>query len=456
MKETSYELLKDYQKKQLNKNNEVKMTLYNSLPCKEYERGFMCKPAKEVCHTLIITHQGNSQVKDYRIDLLTQQYEKFSVSSKETINSGFTRFNVIVISLKSLDQDYSSKNHVRKFLRALPLKWRAKVTAIEEAKYLATLPLDEIIVNLKVYEMILENNGVAFKTTKEKVKSLALNAKVTREQTTDDSDSQEESDEDVDEEEAEAFNLIDRNFRKFFHKGNRFGRGNRFGNGENKFKRGRGMVLETKEVKAQDKGDVATIAAKKFTSLVGVQSPKKTRPLLEELGVIVKTVMNLKTMQHVSWQSNLKRINLKTILKRDTFKLKLITLSSWDDIRFTISALLTIGFSAYMGDDVDISTLTIEQYLALTQDNIRPGVVKPEIGSDVEFEINSNFMRELRRKLFAGTDDEDAHEHVQRVLVIVDLFHFPSVTHDAIIFRVFPIILKGPALYEILYQAWER
>ncbi|GJY71512.1 hypothetical protein Tco_0475215 [Tanacetum coccineum] len=99
-----------------------------------------------------------------------------------------------------------------------------------------------------------------------------------------------------------------------------------------------------------------------------------------------------------------------------------------------------------MGDDVDISTLTIEQYLALIRDNIRPGVVKPEINNDIEFEINGNFMRDLRRKLFAGTDDDDAHEHVRRVLEIVDLFHFPGVTHDAIMLRVFPITLKGPAL----------
>ncbi|GKA38713.1 hypothetical protein Tco_0731264 [Tanacetum coccineum] len=64
-----------------------------------------------------------------------------------------------------------------------------------------------------------------------------------------------------------------------------------------------------------------------------------------------------------------------------------------------------------MGDDVDINTLTIEHYLALIQDNNRPGIVKPKIGDDVKFKINSNFMRELRRKLFASTDDEDAHEH---------------------------------------------
>nr|GEY88388.1 RNA-directed DNA polymerase, eukaryota [Tanacetum cinerariifolium] len=96
--------------------------------------------------------------------------------------------------------EYSSKNHVRKFIRAPPLKWRAKVTAIEEAKDLATLPLDELIGNLKVYEMILENDGVVSKTTtKDKVKTLALKVKVTRDQISADSDSQDRSDEDDEE-----------------------------------------------------------------------------------------------------------------------------------------------------------------------------------------------------------------------------------------------------------------
>nr|GEW72947.1 RNA-directed DNA polymerase, eukaryota, nucleotide-binding alpha-beta plait domain protein [Tanacetum cinerariifolium] len=97
-------------------------------------------------------------------------------------------------------------------------------------------------------------------------------------------------------------------------------------------------------------------------------------------------------------------------------------------------------------DDVDINTLTLEQYQAWVQDDIRPGMVKPKIGNDVELEFNSNFMRELRRKLFKGTDDEDAHEHVRRVLEITNLFYFLDVTHDAIMLRVFPISLKEPGL----------
>ncbi|GJX50863.1 hypothetical protein Tco_0277708 [Tanacetum coccineum] len=88
-----------------------------------------------------------------------------------------------------------------------------------------------------------------------------------------------------------------------------------------------------------------------------------------------------------------------------------------------------------MEDDVDISALTIEQYITLISDDIKPGIVNLKISDDVEFEINANFMRELRRKLFAGTDDEYAYEHVRTVLEIVDLFHFPGVTHDAIMLR---------------------
>nr|GEX29389.1 zf-CCHC domain-containing protein/DUF4219 domain-containing protein/UBN2 domain-containing protein [Tanacetum cinerariifolium] len=101
MKETPHELLEDDPKKKLGKNNEANMILRNALPRKEYGRVFMCKTTKEVRHTLIITHQGNSQVKNCKIDLLTQEYKKFSISNEETTNSGFIRFNAIMTSLKS-------------------------------------------------------------------------------------------------------------------------------------------------------------------------------------------------------------------------------------------------------------------------------------------------------------------------------------------------------------------
>ncbi|GKB38717.1 hypothetical protein Tco_0883659 [Tanacetum coccineum] len=125
---------------------------------------------------MLITHQGNSQVKDNKIDLLVQQYEQFVISKDESIDSAFARFNTIITSLKALDEGYSSKNYVRKFLRALHPKWRAKVTAIKESKDLTSLSLDELIGNLKVHEMIIKKDSKIVKAKVER-KSLALKAK---------------------------------------------------------------------------------------------------------------------------------------------------------------------------------------------------------------------------------------------------------------------------------------
>ncbi|GKB13314.1 hypothetical protein Tco_0847237 [Tanacetum coccineum] len=92
---------------------------------------------------------------------------------------------------------------------------------------------------------------------------------------------------------------------------------------------------------------------------------------------------------------------------------------------------------------VDVNTLTMEQYLALSQENQASGVVKPEIGGNVNFEIKSQFMRELREDTFSENKYEDAHDHIDRVLSIVGLFNIPGVSKDAVMLRVFPFTLTG-------------
>ncbi|GKC66242.1 hypothetical protein Tco_1098840 [Tanacetum coccineum] len=171
-----FEQQDDDLKKKLAKNNEAKMVLYNALPKKEYERIFMCKTAKDIWKSLLITHQGNSKVKDNKIDLLVQQYEQFTILEEESIDSGFARFNTIITSFKALDEGFSSKNYVRKFLRVLHPKLRAKVMAmaIEESKDLSSLALDELIDNVKVHEVVMEKDSKIYRGKKERVKSIAL------------------------------------------------------------------------------------------------------------------------------------------------------------------------------------------------------------------------------------------------------------------------------------------
>ncbi|GJX25355.1 zf-CCHC domain-containing protein [Tanacetum coccineum] len=159
-------------KKKLAKNNEAKMVIYNALPRKEYERIFMCQTAKEIWDTLLITHQV----------------------------------------LKALDESFSSKNCVRKFLRALHPKWRAKVTAIEESKNLTTLSLDELIGNLKVYEEVIKKDSETVKSKREQSRSIALKA---RKDSSDDNSSTSDS-------EDEEYAMAVRDFKKFFKRQGRF------------------------------------------------------------------------------------------------------------------------------------------------------------------------------------------------------------------------------------------
>nr|GEW17439.1 retrovirus-related Pol polyprotein from transposon TNT 1-94 [Tanacetum cinerariifolium] len=171
-----FEKQTDDLKKRLAKNIEAKMLIYNALPRKKFERIFVCDTEKEIWKTLLITHQGNSQVKDNKIELLVQQYEQFVISEDESIDNAFARFNTIITSLKALDEGYSCKNYVRRFLRAPYPKWRSKVTTIKESKDLTSLSLDELIENVKVHEMIIKKDSKIVKAKVER-KSLALKAK---------------------------------------------------------------------------------------------------------------------------------------------------------------------------------------------------------------------------------------------------------------------------------------
>ncbi|GJQ92458.1 zf-CCHC domain-containing protein [Tanacetum coccineum] len=198
-------------KKKLAKNNEAKMVIYNALPRKEYERIFICQTAKEIWDTLLITHQGNNQVKANKIDLLVQQY-LFMIPKKESIDNAFAKFNTIITSLKALDESFSSKNCVRKFLRTLHPKWRVKFTVIEESKNLTTLLLDELIRNLKVYKEVIKKDSETVKSKREQSRSIALKA---RKDSSDDNSSTSDS-------EDEEYAMAVRDFKKFFKRRGRF------------------------------------------------------------------------------------------------------------------------------------------------------------------------------------------------------------------------------------------
>nr|GEV65501.1 reverse transcriptase [Tanacetum cinerariifolium] len=109
----------------------------------------------------------------------------YADAEEESIDNGFARLNNIINSLKALD---------------------------EESKDLTSLSLDELIENLKFYEVIIKKDSEMVKGKREQNRSLALTAK---KESSDDNNSTSDS-------EDEEYAMAMRDFKKFFKRRGRF------------------------------------------------------------------------------------------------------------------------------------------------------------------------------------------------------------------------------------------
>ncbi|GJZ91434.1 hypothetical protein Tco_0663361 [Tanacetum coccineum] len=134
--------------------------------------------------------------KEDKVEIIP--YEKYEESRKKMISKNDEAKMILYNALPK-------KEYERIFMCP-------KVTAIEESKDLSTLPLDELIGNLKVYEVVLEKDSEISKSKKEKYKSLALKArKVLSEKEASTSNS-----------EDEEYAMAVRDFKKFFRRKGKF------------------------------------------------------------------------------------------------------------------------------------------------------------------------------------------------------------------------------------------
>ena len=125
--------------KMLQSNFKAMNVLYCALDPNEYNRISSCESAKEIWDMLEVTHEGTSQVKESKINILVHNCELFRMKMDESITEIFTRFTDIINGFKSLGKIYPNNEQVRKILRSLPKTWEAKIMAIQEANDLNTL-----------------------------------------------------------------------------------------------------------------------------------------------------------------------------------------------------------------------------------------------------------------------------------------------------------------------------
>ncbi|GJR55617.1 zinc finger, CCHC-type containing protein [Tanacetum coccineum] len=88
---------------------------------------------------------------------------------------------------------------------------------------------------------------------------------------------------------------------------------------------------------------------------------------------------------------------------------------------------------------------TMEQYMSKTRADYGSGVTRPKIKNKDNFELKGQFLKEIHTNTFSSLDHEDANEHIEKVLEIVDLFHIPNITVDQVMLRAFPMSLTRAA-----------
>ncbi|GJT73042.1 hypothetical protein Tco_1032328 [Tanacetum coccineum] len=88
---------------------------------------------------------------------------------------------------------------------------------------------------------------------------------------------------------------------------------------------------------------------------------------------------------------------------------------------------------------------TMEQYMSKTRAYYGSWVARPKIEDKYNFELKGQFLKDLQTNTFSGSDHEDANEHIEKVLEIVDLFHISNITIDQVMLRAFLMSLTGVA-----------
>ncbi|VFQ81967.1 unnamed protein product [Cuscuta campestris] len=148
--------------------------LYCAVNPDDYRKISCCSTAKEMWDKLDVTCEGTDQVREAKIDFLTQEYEMFRMKEHENIDDMFDRFSKIVNNLHTLKKTYTDRDLVRKILRSLTSKWRSKADAIYESIGTSNVTIDGLRGNLKTYESTILNpslndqrKGIALKASKE-------------------------------------------------------------------------------------------------------------------------------------------------------------------------------------------------------------------------------------------------------------------------------------------------
>ena len=141
------------EKKQYESNAKAISTLLGSLSQSEFVKVMQLKSGKEIWDKIILSYEGDSQVKHAKLQTLIIQYETLKIHNYESIASYFLRIDEIVNCMKNLGEKIKDVTLAEKVLRSLSAKFESKVSAIEEKQDLQTITMTQLHRILTAFEM---------------------------------------------------------------------------------------------------------------------------------------------------------------------------------------------------------------------------------------------------------------------------------------------------------------
>ncbi|GJY15711.1 ribonuclease H-like domain-containing protein [Tanacetum coccineum] len=102
---------------------------------------------------------GNANSKKMQKAVLKQQFEAFTISSKESLEKGYDRFQKLLSQLDALGASVSDEDANHKFLRSLPPAWDSLAMTMRTKKNIDTLSIDDLYNNLSVFEQDIQKTS---------------------------------------------------------------------------------------------------------------------------------------------------------------------------------------------------------------------------------------------------------------------------------------------------------
>ena len=122
--------------------------LFSAVTNEEFKRISSTETAKEAWTILQTTYEGTKAVKDSKLQKLTTSFEEIKMEEDELFDEFYAKLKDIINLAFNLGETIPEPKIVRKVLRSLPERFHAKITAIEESKYIDKIPLKELVGNL--------------------------------------------------------------------------------------------------------------------------------------------------------------------------------------------------------------------------------------------------------------------------------------------------------------------